>query len=881
MFYLRKIKELKGYRFFQNYKWDESACKLFEQNNLIYGWNGSGKTTLCDFFKNLEDGAIPGDESTCTLMFEDSSSGQMKSVTQSNLGSIPYAFKVFHQNYIQENIKQDTVRHIFTVGKEQADKLAEAKLLRAQAVQQEASVKKASSEYTALLQEIDRLKTAKARAIKEAANYSNSYNKNRYYAAHQALTEKKILTTAEYQKAMDAIRSRPLSTLQFTLPVFIQPTVKEYICNILNQTPINNTIDALKKDTAISNWVEQGLALHDEKCSTVCLFCGNGISSERFEELRSHFNKSYRELSDKIDKAIGLLYDKHKQFEMVKQVLPHPGLLYQEFQQQYQQFVVTANDLCDQYMAVILDIIEVLKRKKADMINEALTAEFINLVDQLAFDYSIFECINGILAEHNKKTQEFQKSIEQAQRIVELHLVSSYADELIAFEKKIAEKDKELKKQEEALENQKKQISILEEDVRNSQIPADEINRDIAFIMGRSELLFINTKFGYRITRNGKQAKNLSKGEENAIALIYFFNTLQDMNVNAANTIVVLDDPISSFDSNFYYNAISYIREKTLHVGQTFIFTHKFALLKDFSMMFKERTNRYTIQRIQDVPQIINEDNLIGQYHDEYAYLFKKIYNFVKSPPTDTSEYLQYPNIARRVLEGFLTFKLPSSSTLLDKVLELEKGNSTPAGRSIMRLLNNHSHLRVISNSDLADDIDSIAVLPDILNHLMEFIKHHDKRHYDTLAALCDPQYDSDGNAVEIIRFPKHEVTFFTMTASAGPGDFLDNDPAAQTIEVTNQECTFAVKISGNSMEPEVHDGDVVLVKDCEEIPNAHMGIVWYKGVCYCKKLVKSKDRLLLVSVNKDYAPIPIESFDEYHLFGEVLEIISKNDPKE
>lgn len=136
MFYLRKIKELKGYRFFQNYKWDESACKLFEQNNLIYGWNGSGKTTLCDFFKNLEDGVIPGDESTCALMFEDSSSGQMKRVTQSNLGSIPYAFKVFHQNYVQENIKQDTVRHIFTVGKEQADKLAEAKLLQAQTVQQ-------------------------------------------------------------------------------------------------------------------------------------------------------------------------------------------------------------------------------------------------------------------------------------------------------------------------------------------------------------------------------------------------------------------------------------------------------------------------------------------------------------------------------------------------------------------------------------------------------------------------------------------------------------------------------------------------------------------------------------------------------------------------
>jgi SOS-response transcriptional repressor LexA len=309
-------------------------------------------------------------------------------------------------------------------------------------------------------------------------------------------------------------------------------------------------------------------------------------------------------------------------------------------------------------------------------------------------------------------------------------------------------------------------------------------------------------------------------------------------------------------------------------VGQTFIFTHKFALLKDFSMMFKEHTNRYTIQRVLDTPQIKDESNFIEKYHDEYAYLFRKIYDFVKTPPDDTSDYLQYPNIARRVLEGFLTFKLPNSSTLMDKVLELEQGRSTAAGRAVMRLLNNHSHLRVISSSDLADDIDTIAVLPDILNNLMEFIKHHDKRHYDTLAKLCDPQYNVDGNAVEVIRFPKREINFYTMTASAGPGDFLENDPTATTLEVTNQECTFAVKISGDSMEPDVHDGDIVLVKSCEEVPNAHKGVVMYKGVCYCKKLVRTDRGLLLVSLNKGYDPILVESVDEYHLFGEVVEII-------
>lgn len=874
MFSLRKIKELKKYRFFQDYKWDENACKLFEKNNLIYGWNGSGKTTLCDFFKDLENGALSDDEASCVLMFEDSTSNQTKSITQTSLGSIPYVFKVFNQNYIQENISQDTVKHIFTVGKEQADKLAEAKKLRTFAVQQSAAVKKLSSEHTSLLQEVDRFKTTKAKTIKDAANYTNAFNKNRYYEAHQKLAKKEILSEEDYQKALAAIRAQLRSELPINKTSFIQSSVKEYICGILVQTPVNNTIASLKEDAQISNWVEHGLGLHEERNSSVCLFCGNVISNDRFDELRSHFNKSYKELSDKIDGAIALLHSKHEQFESTKQSLPNVGLLYPELQKEYQQYIIVANTLCDQYMAAILDIIKILQQKKSDMINEALTVEFSALVDQLSFDYSIFDKINGLLSEHNKKTKDFHLSIQRAQKAVELHLVSTYADELTAMEKKVDEKLNEVNKQIKILEDQEKQITRLEQDVRNSQIPADEINKDISFIMGRSELVFTNTKFGYRITRNGKQAKHLSKGEENAIALIYFFNTLQDVDVNAQDTIVVLDDPISSFDSNFYYNAISYIREKTLHVGQTFIFTHKFALLKDFSMMFKEQTNKYTIKRSQNVPQIINQDNLIDQYHDEYAYLFKQIYNFVKLPPSNTSDYLQYPNMARRVLEGFLTFKIPSSGKLMDKVLELEQGRSTASGRAIMRLLNNHSHLRVISSSDIADDIDSISALPDLLNNLMEFIKYHDKRHYDTLAALCDPDYNAEGNAVEMIRVSKRTVKFFTMTASAGPGDFLDDNPDTETLEVENQDCTFAVKISGNSMEPDIHDGDIALVKSCEEIPKAHIGIVWYKGMCYCKKLVHQNNGLLLISLNKGYTPIPVESFDEYHLFGEVVEII-------
>lgn len=881
MYQLRKIKELNGYRFFQEFRWDENNCTLFNQNNLIYGWNGSGKTTLCDFFKELEVGELSEAGTSFSLLFEDTESSSNAIISKGKLGTIPYIFKVFHQNYIQENISTvDNVKHIFSVGKDQTEKIEEVKRLKGEAKKQEAQVKKIENEIKESQQTFEQLKTAKARIIKDAARYSNAYNKNRFYSAYQELTCRKILSDTEYQNALTAIRSEQRPSIPVFKASFIQQTVKGYISTILRETPVNITIEALKRDSQISHWVERGLALHEEKDSVYCLFCGNRIAESRFEELRAHFNQSYRELSDKIDAAIKLLYDKIGQFEAAKTALPNSALLYPELQNRYVPLQKMAQETCEHYITVIKGIIDILKKKKSDMISDVYTDEFLRLVDQLSFDYEVFESILKIIEAHNEKSAEFQKNIKKAQKLVENHHISEFADEISSFENALNEKNTELTAQRKLLDSIVHKISVLEQEVKNSQLPADAINKDIEFIMGRSELFFTNSDLGYQIKRKGKLAKNLSKGEENAIALIYFFNTLMDVNADAKNTIIVLDDPISSFDSNFYYNAISYIREKTNQAGQVFIFTHKFSLLKDYSLMYKGNTNRYIIQRIHNSPRIVNEDRLIGQYHDEYAYLFKKVYDFVKNPPDDTSEYLQYPNMARRLLEGFLTFKLPlpnDECSMIDKVLELEQGRNTAAGRAVLRLLNNRSHLRVITGNELEDDIDSISILPDILKQLLEFMKCHDERHYNTLALLCDPQYKIDGDAVAVERPVLHKVKLYNMSASAGPGAFLDDDITPEEISVSNPNCTFAVKISGDSMEPSILDGSIALVKSCETVPHTHIGIFWYQGNCYCKKFIQNGNKILLVSTNKKYHPIDVVSYDEFHTFGEVLEVITLN----
>lgn len=879
MLSLFKIKEINGYRFFNQFRWDEQNCKPFTQNNIIYGWNGSGKTTLCDFFRELEVGELSDQNASFSLMFENSNGSGFTTIQRRQLGSIPYRLRVFYQEYARDNITEvDSVRHIFAVGKKQKEIIDELHALKKQERDQIANLKKQKGDLNIQKQSFEQLKTSKAKQIKNAANYSQAYNKNAFYSAYKQLDKVMLLSDNEYQNALSAIHAEKRNTIPVLATSFIQPTVKDYIYKILLETPINATIEALKKDPPVSVWVEQGLQLHRSRETETCFFCGGFISPKRISELEEHFNQSYILLSKQIDSAVKLLGDRIQQFRDAKVNMPDSELLYPELRREYESYHTEAFSICDLYINTLAQVSKIVSEKKSNMIDVQCADTFMQLIAPLSFDYSIFGKLNGIIEKHNEKTSDFLRSVQTAQKKIEQHLLSECFSEVAKTEKEIEQKEKEVHDEEEKLTRLRSNIRTLEVTVKNSQIPADAINKEIAFIMGRSELVFSNSELGYTITRKGKQAKNLSKGEENAVALIYFFNTLLDVDEDPENTIIILDDPISSFDSNFYYNAISYIRDKTNTVGQTFVFTHKFSLYKDYSLMYRSNTNKYVIKREGDKPHLVDEDKTLSQFHDEYVFLFKKIYDFVKNPPEDMTEYLQYPNMGRRLLEGYLTFKLPrpaNECSLLDKVLQLEQGHNTAAGRAVLRLLNNHSHLQIVPNGDSADEIDSLSALPTVLGQLLEFMRNYDRTHYDTLAQYCDESYSGEGAAVEVEAPFQKIVKLYSMPSSAGSGSILDDEIPFDELSVSNPDCSFAIKVSGDSMEPQYPNGCIVLVKQCEIIPPAHVGIVWYDGQSYCKKIVQNGNQTLLVSLNRNYSPIPVTSAENYKVFGEVIEIYS------
>ena len=117
------------------------------------------------------------------------------------------------------------------------------------------------------------------------------------------------------------------------------------------------------------------------------------------------------------------------------------------------------------------------------------------------------------------------------------------------------------------------------------------------------------------------------------------------------------------------------------------------------------------------------------------------------------------------------------------------------------------------------------------------------------------------------------QIKLFDIPVSAGAGEFLDSD-TYELIKIGNdvpEIADFALRISGNSMEPEYCDGQVVWVHKQDVLNDGEIGIFGYDNNAYCKKLSLTTAGTKLISLNSDYAPIEIPKNGVLHVFGKVV----------
>lgn len=111
----------------------------------------------------------------------------------------------------------------------------------------------------------------------------------------------------------------------------------------------------------------------------------------------------------------------------------------------------------------------------------------------------------------------------------------------------------------------------------------------------------------------------------------------------------------------------------------------------------------------------------------------------------------------------------------------------------------------------------------------------------------------------------------YSIPAAAGYGEQLDDNIDNYKIEVPINENTkkadFVIRVSGDSMEPQYSNDDMLLIKRQETVDMNDIGIFVVNNEGYVKRYGGDK----LISVNPKYEDIKIGEFDSFKCIGKVL----------
>lgn len=121
----------------------------------------------------------------------------------------------------------------------------------------------------------------------------------------------------------------------------------------------------------------------------------------------------------------------------------------------------------------------------------------------------------------------------------------------------------------------------------------------------------------------------------------------------------------------------------------------------------------------------------------------------------------------------------------------------------------------------------------------------------------------------------KKRINLYSLPISAGVGKDSFEDIPFDDYETDNDVCDFALQISGNSMEPKIQDGSIVLIKRQETITDNKAGAFFYNGKVYCKYLLHNDGKVYLCSYNNNYPPIEVAENDELIVYGAVIDIVT------
>lgn len=365
------------------------------------------------------------------------------------------------------------------------------------------------------------------------------------------------------------------------------PLLEEKIIN-----SSNSDFSRFMKKIGAINWVRTGHANLQDKCDGLCPYCQQTLPSDFEDKLKESFDSEYE------NKIKELTAFKNTYFNIGQSYYTNLSKL-----ESNEYFIDNPDELkkLKSIIQVLTDAIDDNVRridyKIASPEEPTLLASLDRLKEELK---ALIESANKTITENNKVIDDQKAAADKCKVDLRKHIAFALTAEIATYKTKretlitsIRNNKANKDKNEEIIDTNKKKVTELKSKVTNVTACVENINR-----------LLLNSGFTsftirektskpnyYEIVRsNGSVATNLSEGERNFLAFLYFHQQVLGFNNEddeITQKIVIIDDPVSSMDSSALFVVSSLIRqmftlcpghynkkESNIEISQIFVLTH-------------------------------------------------------------------------------------------------------------------------------------------------------------------------------------------------------------------------------------------------------------------------------------------------------------------
>ncbi|MBV0922362.1 AAA family ATPase [Limosilactobacillus reuteri] len=235
-----------------------------------------------------------------------------------------------------------------------------------------------------------------------------------------------------------------------------------------------------------------------------------------------------------------------------------------------------------------------------------------------------------------------------------------------------------------------RKLNELKEKKKNVKIALDAINSGLEYIFFSKDRLYLryeDNKYILYTHGNPVTPNNVSVGERNIIALCYFFTSIlmgksEDAYENPY--LIIIDDPISSFDMENRIGIMSYLKYKLSEFlksnkeTQVVLLTHDLQVLFDSEKMISEILGKGVLNYMS---YQLREKEIAAcdkTYRNGYSRLMSEVYDYGNGSKSIDSMVIG--NEMRKLLEAFSTFnyrqgidKISLDEDILNKITKNDR----------------------------------------------------------------------------------------------------------------------------------------------------------------------------------------------------------------